>query len=62
MDSNCNWDKSWEAKKYDLNKIIILQKYFKLKNKTLPILWKIAEYYTAKKYSPENIFKYINLD
>lgn len=25
-------------------------------------LWKIAEYYTKKKYSPENILKYINLD
>jgi len=26
-----------------------------------PILWKIAEYYTAKKYSPKNILNYINL-
>lgn len=25
--------------------------------KKLPTLWKIAEYYTAKKYSPENVFK-----
>jgi hypothetical protein len=25
-------------------------------------LWKIAEYYTIKKYSPHNILKYINLD
>lgn len=24
--------------------------------KKLPTLWKIAEYYTAKKYSPENVF------
>jgi hypothetical protein len=28
----------------------------------LPTLWKIAEYYTKKKYSPENILKYIKLD
>ncbi len=26
------------------------------------ILWKIAKYYTTKKYSPDNILKYITLD
>lgn len=25
-------------------------------------LWKIAEYYTSKKYSPENVLKYLCLD
>ncbi len=25
-------------------------------------LWKIAEYYTKKKYSPDNILKYVNLE
>lgn len=39
-------------------KIFNLYKTYK-KNK---ILWKIAEYYTAKKYSPKNILKYINLN
>lgn len=28
----------------------------------LPTLWKIAEYYTARKYSPENVLLYISLD
>jgi hypothetical protein len=32
------------------------------KYKWLNTLWKIAEYYTAKKYSPKNIFKYIDLE
>lgn len=26
------------------------------------ILWKIAEYYTQKKYSPENVLKFVNLE
>ena len=42
-------------------KIIKLQRYIKLYIK-LPILWKIAEYYTKKKLSPENVLKYINLE
>jgi hypothetical protein len=38
-------------------------KFIKLykKYKWLKTLWKIAEYYTAKKYSPDNIIKYIDL-
>ena len=40
---------------------IKLQKIFRLR-KLFKILWKIAEYYTAKKYSPENVMKFINLD
>jgi Leucine-rich repeat (LRR) protein len=38
-----------------------LQRFFRFKKK-LPTLWKIAEYYTARKYSPENILLYISLD
>lgn len=30
--------------------------------KRLPVLWKIAEYYTARKYHPDNALKYIKLD
>jgi len=30
--------------------------------KWIKTLWKIAEYYMAKKYSPENILKLVNLD
>ncbi len=54
-------DKSWFKTKYEIKKIIKLQKYIKLYLK-LPTLWRIAEYYTKKKYSPENILKYINLE
>ena len=43
---------------YYINKIIKWYKH----HKKIKILWKIAEYYTKKKYSPENIIKYINLD
>lgn len=49
---------------YDLYKIQSQIKIFNLykKYKKNKILWKIAEYYTAKKYSPEKILKYIDLD
>ena len=53
-------DKSWFKTKHEIKKIIKLQKYWKIYFK-YPILWKIAEYYTAKKYSPKNIMKYIDL-
>lgn len=43
---------------YYVNKIGNWYKY----NKKNKILWKIAEYYIKKKYSPNNILKYINLD
>jgi Leucine-rich repeat (LRR) protein len=33
--------------------------HFKAK---LPTLWKIAEYYTARKYAPNNALRYISLD
>jgi hypothetical protein len=33
-----------------------------LKSKRMKILWRIAEYYTAKKYSPANVFKYLDLN
>lgn len=42
------------------SKIKIFNCYKKYKKNK--ILWKIAEYYTKKKYSPENILKYINLN
>lgn len=45
--------------KYD--QIVKIQRLFRWVKK-LPILWKIAEYYSAKKYKPENILKYIKLD
>lgn len=38
----------------------IIYKFRRIKQ--FKILWKIAEYYTAKKYSPNNILKYIKLD
>lgn len=50
------------------NKIIkIIKGLRKLKNiynynSKKIILWKIAEYYSKKKYSPDNILKYINLN
>jgi hypothetical protein len=49
----------------EIKKIIPLQKYWKKNGKfiiNLPTLWGIAEYFSAKKYSPENILKYIELD
>lgn len=30
--------------------------------KRMKVLWRIADYYTARKYAPENILKYISLD
>lgn len=57
-------DKSWFKTQDEIKKIAKLQKYWKLYLKLYsksPILWKIAEYYTAKKYSPENIMKYIDI-
>ena len=44
-----------------INEIIKIQRLFRW-NKKLPVLWKIAEYYTAKKYSPENALKYAYLN
>lgn len=57
----CFWDVSWLKDNFPINKIIPLQRYWKLYRK-LPTLWKIAEYYTKKRYSPENILKYIELE
>lgn len=37
-----------------------IQKKWKFLNKTLPILWRIAEYYTSIKYHPNNITNYIS--
>ena len=45
-------------KPHEVKKIIKLQRYIKLYLK-LQTLWKIAEYYTKKKYAPENALKYI---
>ncbi len=59
--NNTYWDKSWLFNINNLSKISKLQKFIRIKIK-FPILWKIAEYYTQKKYSPDNILKYIDLD
>ncbi len=40
--------------------IMTITKWYKYNYKT-KILWKIAEYFSAKKYSPKNVLKYINL-
>ncbi len=40
---------------------MIIQRWYR-KYKRIQILWKIAEYYSAKKYKPGNILKYIKLD
>lgn len=42
-----------------LTAIRIINWYRKCKRNK--VLWKIAEYYTKRKYSPENILKFINL-
>ncbi len=44
-----------------IDQIIKIQRLFRW-NKKLPVLWKIAEYYTAKKYAPDYALKYINLE
>lgn len=62
---DCYWDRSWLKTITEVKKIIKLQKFWKKNRKfivNLPTLWKIAEYYTKKKYSAINILKYINLD
>ena len=41
--------------------LIKLQRRFRFRRK-MRTLWKIAEYYTARKYAPENVFLYISLD
>lgn len=46
---------------YYTNPVIKIQRYWRLRKK-IPTLWKIAEYYTSKKYSPNNILKYVNLN
>jgi hypothetical protein len=46
---------------FDINAYII-QKNYKLYilKKRMPVLWKIAEYYTSIKYHPNKIYKYID--
>lgn len=62
---DCIWDRSWIKTDNEINKInnfqIFWKKYGNYITK-LPTLWKIAEYYTARKYSPENIMKYLDLE
>jgi Leucine-rich repeat (LRR) protein len=58
-------DRSWCKTENEIAKIVKLQKYWKLYFKLYsrhPVLWKIAEYYMSKKYSPGNIIKYIDLE
>ncbi len=53
---NCKETIQYKTKQ--INKIISWYKNIK----RFVILWKIAEYYTAKKYQPTNALKYINLN
>lgn len=50
----------------NINKITKIQKWYKrmkyLKSNRIEVLWRIAEYYSAKKYSPGNILKYVKLE
>lgn len=46
---------------YYINPVLKIQRYWRLYKK-FPTLWKISEYYTSKKYSPNNILKYIDLN
>ena len=65
MPLDCVWDKRWIKTEDEKNKINSLQKFWKKNGNyitRLPTLWKIAEYYTKKKYSPKNILKYVDLD
>jgi hypothetical protein len=41
--------------------LIKFQRIFRLRQK-MRTLWKIAEYYTARKYAPNNALRYISLD
>ena len=53
-----------EIKKY-LSILCITQWYKRMKylrSARYKILWRIADYYTARKYAPENILKYIMLE
>ena len=56
--------KQFKKEFYKLNQIHYVSQIIRwYKNtKKNKILWKIAEYYTKKKYSPENILKHINLE
>jgi hypothetical protein len=58
-------DRSWCKTENEIAKIVKLQKYWKLYFKLYsehPVLWRIAEYYMSKKYSPGNVLKYIDLE
>lgn len=44
-----------------INNAVLISNWYK-KYKRIQTLWKIAEYYTSNKYSPENALKYINLE
>ena len=39
-----------------------LKRMLFLRSKRFNVLWKIAEFYTIKKFSPKNVLKYITLD
>ncbi len=49
--------------KNDIDKLKKIQRLYRQYkwNKIKNILWKIADYYTARKYSPNNILNYITL-
>jgi hypothetical protein len=56
--------KQFKKEFYKLNSIYYTRKIWNWykKSKKTKILWKIAEYYTQKKYSPDNIMKYIDFE
>ena len=56
--------KQFKKEFYKLNSVYYARKIYNWYkyNKKNKILWKIAEYYTKIKYSPENILKYIDLN
>jgi hypothetical protein len=47
-----------------IEEIIMIQRLYRRYkwNKRLKTLWEIAEYYTAKKYAPDKILNYVELD
>lgn len=49
-----------------MNSSIRIKRWYKnmryLKSDRVKTLWKIADYYTSKKYAPENALKFINLE
>ena len=56
-----NIEESIERNKCTKKALVKFLKFWRFKHK-LKKLWKIAEYYMAKKYHPDNILKYAKLE